>query len=288
MNTSRFVRSADTSAVPADDARWFAFMNDRLVLVPGNDRFRLPDTATLLSLGLQPERGALLGYLDSLQCFAGELLAAELPQTLQLVDLRQAYGILSEHEYGIAGYAAQIAHWNRTTRFCPVCATPTEALRGEWAKRCPACGFLQYPRVTPAIIVLVYRPGQILLTRQATWPPNRYSLIAGFVEAGESLEACLRREVAEEVGVSVDTIRYLGSQPWPFPHQLMVGFCARYYSGELQIDPRELEDAAWFDLDALPDLPPPMSISRQILDWHLLAQQDPGVPFPGSGELPGV
>jgi NAD+ diphosphatase len=139
---------------------------------------------------------------------------------------------------------------------------------------------VQYPRVSPAIIVLIHRPGQILLTRQPSWPPNRYSLVAGFVEAGESLEECLRREVAEEVGAAVDDIRYLGSQPWPFPHQLMVGFLARYRSGELRIDEQELEHAAWFDLDALPDLPPPLSISRRILDWHLAAQRDPLLPFP--------
>ncbi len=128
--------------------------------------------------------------------------------------------------------------------------------------------------------MLVHRDGQVLLTRKAEWPRNRYSLIAGFVEPGESLEGCVRREVDEEVGVAVDTIRYLGSQPWPFPHQLMVGFLAHYHSGEVVVDTTELEDAAWFDLDALPDLPPPGSISRRILEWYLLIQQNPDAVFP--------
>ncbi len=280
MKHSRFVRSIDESAIPTDEARWFMFVDDSLVLVKSGATLRLPDTATLAALGLRPDRFFLLGYLDELPCFAGELATAEVPQPLQLINLRQAYGVLAEHEYSVAGYAAQIVHWERTSQFCPVCATPTERLNGERAKRCPACNFLQYPRISPAIIVLVYRAGQVLLTRKAEWPPNRYSLIAGFVEPGESLEACVRREVAEEAGVTVDTIRYLGSQPWPFPHQLMVGFLARYHSGDLVIDPSELEDAAWFDLDALPDRPPPQSIARRILDWYQLIQKDPDAVFP--------
>jgi NAD+ diphosphatase len=281
MKLSQFVRSIDQNAVIPDNARWFAFVNDNLVLVNNNDQLHLPDTATLAALGLQPERASLLGHLDTIACFAGELNGMELPEPLRLVNLRQAYGMLAEQEYGVAGYAAQLVHWDRTSRFCPVCATPTEQVRGERAKRCPSCNFVQYPRVSPAIIVLVYRDGQVLLTRKAEWPRNRYSLIAGFVEPGESLEGCLRREVAEEVGITVDEIRYLGSQPWPFPHQLMIGFLAHYAGGEIAIDATELEDAAWFDLDALPQLPPPQSIARRILEWHLVAQKEPSTPFPG-------
>ncbi len=280
MVRPRFVRSADGGVVPGNDALWFAFADDKLVLAAAGEGLRLPSTATLEASGLPPATPALLGYLDGVPCFAGYLAPAEIPDGMQLVDLRHAFGILPELEYAIAGYASQIVHWDRTSRFCPVCGTRTERLPSEWAKQCPACGFLQYPRISPAIIVLIHRPGQILLTRQPTWPSNRYSLVAGFVEPGESLEECLRREVAEEVGVTVDDIRYLGSQPWPFPHQLMVGFLARYRAGELRIDAQELEHAAWFDLGALPDLPPPLSISRRILDWYLAVQHDPLLPFP--------
>lgn len=280
MERPRFLRSVDESVIPVDDAYWFMFVNDSLALVNSGNRLRLPDTATLAALDLQPSRFFLLGYLDNQPCFAGELVTADLPQLLRLINLRQAYDVLAEHEYSVAGYAAQLVHWERTSQFCPVCAAPTERLHGERAKRCPACHFLQYPRISPAIIVLVYRDGQVLLTRKAEWPRNRYSLIAGFVEPGESLEACVQREVAEEAGVTVDAIHYLGSQPWPFPHQLMVGFLARYHSGDLAVDTTELEDAAWFDLDALPDMPPPQSIARRILDWYQMAHKDPTVPFP--------
>lgn len=280
MERSRFLRQADSSALPNEHARWLIFVDDNLVVLPDGDAARLPDATTLVALGVTPQSPALLGYDDDVPCFLGVLAADELTSPLQAIGLRQAYGLLSEYDYGLAGYAAQIAHWERTTRFCSVCATPTEHAAGERAKRCPNCGFTQYPRVSPATIVLIYREGQVLLTRQPQWPKGRYSLVAGFVEPGESLEACVRREVAEEVGVTLAEVRYLGSQPWPFPHQLMCGFVARYGDGELAIDTSELEDAAWFDLHALPDLPPPLSIARRILDWHLASQSDGHVPFP--------
>jgi NAD+ diphosphatase len=271
MKQPVFVRRVDRSVIPGGDARWFVFVRDQLVVVESAATVHLPDTATLTALGVQPDAVDLLGDLDQMPCFVGDVSVSEVPLPLQLIDLRRAYNVLPEHDYGLAGLAAQIAHWNRTSRFCPMCATPTERVPTERAKRCPACGLVQYPQVTPAVIVLVYRPGQVLLTRKPEWPPNRYSVIAGFVEPGESLEACLRREVAEEVGVTVDQIRYLGSQPWPFPHQLMVGFSARYQAGDVVIDATELEHAAWFDLDALPTLPPQQSIARRMLDWHLAA-----------------
>lgn len=286
MRQPRFVRAAGNGRGQGQGL-WFIFNGDKLLLAVNSASARPLDTAEIEALGPLPERAHLLGFLDGQACLAVELAAGANPETLQgpaprppAVDLRQAYGMLPELEYAIAGYASQVLHWDRTTHFCPVCGTRVEQLETERAKRCPACGFLQYPRVSPAIITLIYRPGQVLLTRQASWPQGRYSLVAGFVEAGESLEECLRREVAEEVGVAVDEIRYLGSQPWPFPHQLMVGFLARYQAGEVAIDAAELEHAAWFDLDALPDLPPPLSISRRILDWHLAAQRDPALPFP--------
>jgi len=279
MEHARFVRQVDRAALPGQDARWFIFSGDQLVLLRDGDTLTVPDTAALAALGIQPRNTALLGLLDGMACFGAELTAAELRSPLEVLGLRQAYGLLPDHEYSVAGYAAQIAHWERTTRFCPVCATPTEHT-AERAKRCPTCGFTQYPRVSPAIIVLIYRPGEVLLTRQLQWPSGRYSLVAGFVEPGESLEACVRREVAEEVGVTVTDVRYLGSQPWPFPHQLMCGFVAHYHGGELAIDTTELEHAAWFALDALPDLPPPLSIARRILDWHLAMQRDPQTRFP--------
>lgn len=164
MERSRFLRQADPSSLPTEHARWLIFVNDNLAVLSGGESARIPDALTLAELGVSPQSPALLGYYDDVPCFLGELAPSDLVPPLQAIGLRQAYGLLSESEYGIAGYAAQIAHWERTTRFCPVCGTPTEHAQSERAKRCPACGFTQYPRVSPAIIVLIYRQGQVLLT----------------------------------------------------------------------------------------------------------------------------
>ncbi len=279
MDEVRFIRCVELDTLPGHDAGWFVFMNERLVLVHDNG-YRLPDSALLESHGLIPEDVLLLGRLGDTPYFEGTLPASDLPAPLELVDLRQTYGELSQPEYILAGLASQIAHWDLTTRFCPACGTATEHMAHERAKNCPTCNLRQYPRVSPAIIVLIHRPGQILLTRQPSWPPNRYSLVAGFVEAGESFEECVVREVAEEVGVRVTNIRYQGSQAWPYPHQVMVGFTAEYDGGDIMVEEAELEDARWFDLDDLPGLSPPLSISRQLLDFHLRSQQDPDAKFP--------
>lgn len=279
MDEVRFTRGVELNAVPGEDAGWLIFGAERLLLVHDEQGYRLPDTASLSASGIVPEQPTVLGRLGERPYF-GATMSNEVASPFELVELRQTYGALPQQEYVLAGLASQIMFWDRTTRFCPKCGAPTEPMPTERAKRCPACSFTQYPRVSPAMIVLVHRPGQILLTRQPSWPPNRYSLIAGFVEAGESLEECVHREIAEEVGIRVDSIRYLGSQAWPYPHQLMLGFTARYAGGDIQLEEQELEDAKWFDLDALPDLSPPLSISRQILDWHLRSQQEPDTPFP--------
>jgi len=163
----------------------------------------------------------------------------------------------------------QIVNWDHTHQFCGQCGTPTVYRTAERARECPSCGLLSFPRVSPAIIVLVERGRQFLLARNHRFPPGRYSIIAGFVEPGETLEQAVAREIREEVGIQVSQIRYFGSQPWPFPHSLMVGFTAQYAGGEIHIDPAELEDAGWFTPDKLPDLPDRISISRRLIDWFL-------------------
>jgi NAD+ diphosphatase len=169
----------------------------------------------------------------------------------------------------LAGTAGQILHWERTSRFCPLCGGDTERLPLEWGKRCRSCGYAHFPHIHPCAIILVRRPGEVLLVRKAEWPAGRYSLVSGFVDFGECLEEAAIREVWEETGVRIDNPRYVGSQCWPFPSQLMAGFVADYVDGELQMDRLELEDARWFPVDRLPGLPPPRSLSRYLLDSHL-------------------
>ncbi len=211
----------------------------------------------------------------------GDLLwwAVEVPDGVEdpsygaAVDLYGYFGRSSQAEWFAAGRAVQLVEWVRTHRFCGRCATPTEPDAVHRAMRCPACGLLAYPRVAPAMITLVTRGDgddeEALLARGVNFPLPMYSCLAGFVEPGEDLEGAVAREVHEEVGLDVGEVSYRGSQPWPFPHSLMVGFRARYASGDLVIDETEIADAAWFRRDDLPQIPPGISIARNLIDEWL-------------------
>ncbi len=154
-------------------------------------------------------------------------------------------------------------------------AIPNYLKMTERAKRCPQCGFLYFPRLAPAIIVLIERGDQLLMARSHRFAPGVYSVLAGFVEPGESLEEAVVREVKEEVGISIKDIRYFGSQPWPFPHSLMVGFTATYAGGDISVDPTELEDAGWFTVDSIPPLPGKLSIARKLIDRFIEKHKNP-------------
>jgi NAD+ diphosphatase len=190
------------------------------------------------------------------------------------IDLRQFSARADEPSWLAAGRAVQLVEWGRTHRYCGRCASATEPARGERAMRCPACGLTAFPRLAPAMITLVTRgddgPDQeALLARGVQWTVPMYSCLAGFVEPGESLESAVVREVREEVGVTVTDVRYQGSQPWPFPHSLMCGFRARYVSGDIECDPTEIADAQWYTRDAMPNIPPGISIARTLIDAWL-------------------
>jgi NAD+ diphosphatase len=191
------------------------------------------------------------------------------PKGMTLLGLRQLYGTLDEDLFALSGRAIQIMEWDRTHQYCGYCATLTTQLPNERAKRCPNCRLVNYPRLSPAVIVLISRGEELLLARASRFPAGMYGLIAGFVEPGESLEETIVREVREEVGIEIEDIRYFGSQPWPFPNSLMIGFTATYASGNIAINPQELEDAAWFSKHHLPQLPPKLSIARKLLDWFI-------------------
>jgi len=177
----------------------------------------------------------------------------------------------------VSGLAKQILHWERQSRHCSRCGAPTESMAGSWGKRCTGCSAEHFPHIHPCAIVLVRRGNELLLTRKAEWPTGRYSLVAGFLDFGESLEECAIREVREETGIGIKNVRYVGSQNWPFPAQLMAGFVADFADGEITVDRSELEDARWFPMDALPLLPPKRSIARWIIDNF-------GTPSSGSGD----
>jgi NAD+ diphosphatase len=245
-------------------ALWFAFRGRELLVAEGGAA--LPPHPPE-ALGLAPLRVHYLGALGAQACFGAELgPACSAPASLEFLDLRALFGRLPAPLHGVAGRAVQIVEWDRTHRFCGACATPTRPVAGERALACPRCGLVNFPRLAPAIIVAVERGDEILLGRGPAFPPGIYSVIAGFVEPGESVEDAVRREVREETGVEVEDVRYFASQPWPYPHSLMLGFQARWRSGALHVDPKELEDAAWFHRDAMPTLfPGNVSIAQWLI-----------------------
>jgi NAD+ diphosphatase len=213
-----------------------------------------------------------LGTLDGLACWAVDLDGDGVPDVVlervrdQLVPLHGLHGQVDDVRWTLAGRAVQLVEWDRTHRFCGRCGTPTEPAPGERARRCPACGLLAFPRLAPAVITLITRGDEALLARGRLFPVPMYSCIAGFVEPGETLEEAVHREVREEVGVELAEVRYTASQPWPFPHSLMIGFEAEWGAGEIEIDGTEIVDAGWYTADDLPMIPPPMSIARTLID----------------------
>jgi NAD+ diphosphatase len=270
MQTTPFNPAVVSPAGDPEPALAFAFQRDQLLVLGHEDQARVPFLAELRELGLTGLSQHYLGQTPSHYCYALDLPDEFAPAPGQeLQGLRPLFGRLDEPTFWVAGRAIQIVNWDRTHRFCGQCGTPTSHHAKDRARECPHCGLQSFPRLSPAVIVLVERGRQLLLARSARFPRGRYSIVAGFVEPGETLEEAVARELREEVGIAVRDIRYFGSQPWPFPHSLMVGFTAQYAAGEIRIDPEELEDAGWYSPDHLPDLPDRLSISRHLIDSFL-------------------
>lgn len=209
-----------------------------------------------------------IGHNHAANLFSAELLGAP-PAGWQAHTLRQALYVLPPDMTSLLARAAQLRRFEQSHRFCGACATPLQQNHHDLGKRCPSCGEHYYPRLSPAMMVLITRGRQLLLARSPQFAPGMYSALAGFVEAGESLEACVHREAFEEVGVRIHNLRYVMSQSWPFPHSLMLAFVADYLEGDITPQPGEIEHAAWFDIDALPGLPAARSIAHHLIHGHV-------------------
>ncbi|MEM7585992.1 MAG: NAD(+) diphosphatase [Acidobacteriota bacterium] len=267
-------------ATAAPDSHAFAFRGGRLLVFTEDKATRLPSLAEVdvltedSSVSLHSVRRQHLGRFRDREVVSLELHeASEAPAGMGLVPLRALFFRIEEELFWIAARAVQIVAWDRDHQICGRCGTATQNDAEERSKKCPSCSLSYYPRLSPAVIVLVERDDSILLARSPYLPEGMLSTLAGFVEPGETLEQTVAREIEEEVGIRVENIRYFGSQPWPFPNSLMIGFRADWAGGEIVIDPKEIEAADWFTLDNLPKIPPRISIARALIDSWIAEQQ---------------
>lgn len=253
---------------------WFLFWEDRLLLQKEGDRYTLPvgdvpPIAVTFSIdvpgiGERPGRAASLDSSEMLVSDGG----GKTSFSYIWMNLRASWDCLPGELYRKAGKAYQLLYWDRNSRFCPACGTPT-VRETEISKRCPSCGKELYPVISAAVLVLVRKGEEILLVRARNFKGTFHSLVAGFLEAGETLEECVAREVKEETGLDVRNVTYWGNQPWPYPSGLMVGFIADYAGGEIRLQEEELCAGAFYPADRLPELPRKLSLARRMIDWWL-------------------
>ncbi len=266
-----FIPARATPGKNTEQSFYLLIKNRDVILKPSQDGLKIPVQYDLGDLNLDLKQSHFIGLLNGHCCYAIDYLDTQsgtesLPESLQLVPLRETLIQCSSAEVQAISLAAQIVTWDKTFRFCGQCGQSTTELEDDRAKICSNCGLINYPRLSPSIIVSVVKDGHILLARSDRFPTGMYSVLAGFVEPGETLEQCVSREIKEEVGIEVTNISYFGSQNWPFPHSLMIGFTADHSCGEIKIDNREIVDAGWFKAEEMPKIPGSYSIARELID----------------------
>lgn len=246
---------------------WFVFKKDELICSGTQENPEVIGCRHLKDVGLKSVRTQYLGSLDGANCYSAEVEEeASLPETFHSRHLRSVLGIFNDELFSVVSRAFQVMNWDRNHQYCGRCGSKTENRTDERAKQCPKCGLVTYPRISPAVIVAVTRGDKILLAYAGRFKTPLFSVLAGFVEAGETFEECVHREIKEEVNIEVKNIRYFGSQPWPFPDSIMIGFTAEYASGEIKVDGKEILDARWFGRDEIPNIPGKWSIARKLID----------------------
>jgi len=237
--------------------QYYLFCENRLLLAEDNS---IPN-----DVEVEAERYRF-SIADGVECVAA--LLDNVPKGLSPVDLRSSYDLLPYEDYQRAGKASELLNWHANHQYCGKCGAKMQ-VESAICRRCPDCGSEIWPQLSPAVIVLIHRGDEILLVKSYNFRGKYYGLVAGFVELGESLEESLVREIKEETQLEVDDIKYFGSQPWPYPQGLMIGFTARYAGGELKLQDEELSTGGWFDIKNLPDIPKPLSLARKLIDNYL-------------------
>ncbi len=261
METERFLLG-ERMPTSLNQAYWFVFQGEQLVLIDG----AVPIAPSAEALGFAPLRMQYVGLLDDIDVISAEISPdANLPENATTSTVRGLFNRLDETQFWVAGRAIQLVDWDRTHQFCGRCAAPMETSDLEHVKICPNCNNRSYPRLCPAVIVAVTKGDRLLLAHNERHREGFYTVLAGFVEAGESLEQTVKREIKEEVGIDVKNIQYFGSQPWPFPNSLMLGFTAEWAGGDFVYED-EIEHADWYTPDDMPPYPPSPSIAYSLIE----------------------
>lgn len=259
---------------PEENACWFIFRNEKvLAKTCGNSTKPLFIKAQDIPR-LDIQKALHVGLLNDINCYAlfdQTEDGIQIPDT-EWVSVRWGYGKFDDEMFHVYGRAQHLLFWAQNNRFCGRCGNPTALKSDERCFLCPSCGFTSYPRISPAVIVSIEKDGKLLLARGTRFQIEMYSVLAGFVEPGESLEECIRREIKEEVGIEIKNIRYFKSQPWPFPDSLMIAFTAEYAGGELSIDHHEISKADWYSPEEFPPIPKKFSVARMLID-HFVEQK---------------
>lgn len=273
MNTNiKFIKETIEPKTISNQSFWFIFRQDRLLVhAIDNEKYSIPVITNLQELEINPVRTQYLGRFGNTCCYSAEIPGEKPPPVnMSFLHLWGLYNYIDFDFFQIAGYAFHIMKWDQTSQYCGRCGMQTKNSENERAKICENCNLIKYPRISPAVIVAIIKENKILLAKASRFRKrNMYSVLAGFVDPGETLEECVKREIKEEVNIEVENIKYFGSQPWPFPDSLMIGFTADYKGGELKIDGEEIIDANWYTPENLPNIPGKLSIARELIDWFI-------------------
>ncbi len=258
----------------SEKLRWFIVDDNDIYVYSQDGEYTIPLLGISEIQQFEFENISYLGQLDGVDIIASKLKPGSSSNGLVKEHLRTLFmANMSMEDFWIAGKALQIVRWDSETNFCSKCGSSRKNKQDERAKICTECETIYYPRLSPSMIVAVKRDNRLLLARGTKFTSKMYSVLAGFVEQGESLEDCVRREVFEEVGIKIKNIKYFASQSWPFPDSLMIGFTADYASGEINIDPEEIVDAKWYRVDEIPEIPTRVSISNRLIEWFIEDQK---------------
>lgn len=249
---------------------YFIFDNNRLLVKNINGCIHILNSSDMEETGICTADARDFGVFKGFTCyFMNKPKDCVIKDDMAFQELRQLGSLFDEELFHISCRGLHLLRWYENNKYCSKCGTMAEDKKDERAKICPECGYINYPRISPAVIVAIVNNGKLLLAHNSRFAEGRYSILAGFVEPGETFENCVAREVKEEVGIDIKNIRYFGSQPWPFPDSVMVGFTAEYAGGEIKEDGIEIVHAEWYKADEFPDTPSGGSVAAKLINWFV-------------------